>query len=96
MTIFDRLSTSPDKKLKGDEGANHPQKPSSGLLLAIVVICGGVILTPIVAIRSGYNVITSAVFATGKMEWKFEGKPPLPPFQQPLEGKPALPPSRQP
>ena len=96
MIIFDRLSTSPDKKLKGDEGANHPQKPSSGLLLAIVVICGGVILTPIVAIRSGYNVMTSAEVTSGKVVWTFDGKPPLPPFQQPLEGKPALPPSRQP
>ena len=83
MTIFQRVSTSPDKKLKGDEGANHPQKPSSGLLLAIVVICGGVILTLIVAIRSGYNVMTSAEVTSGKVCWKFEGKPMLPTLQKP-------------
>jgi len=83
MTIFQRVSTSPDKKLKGDEGANHPQKPSRGLLLAIVVICGGVILTLIVAIRSGYNVMTSAEVTSGKVGWKFEGKPMLPTLQKP-------------
>jgi|GEM_PF-3675534 len=83
MTIFHRVSTSPGKKLKASESTNHPQKPSSGLLLAIVVICGGVILTPIVAIRSGYNVTTSAEVTPVKVGWKFEGKPMLPTFQQP-------------
>jgi len=95
MTIFDWVNASRSQKLTADEGANHPQKSRLGLLLA-VVISGGLFLTPVVAICFGYNVITSAEFARGKGEWKFEGKPPLPPFQQPLEGKPALPPSRQP
>ena len=95
MTIFDWVNASRSKKSKADEGANHPQKSRLSLLLA-VVISGGLFLTPVVAICFGYNVMTSAEVTSGKVVWTFEGKPPLPPFQQPLEGKPALPPSRQP
>lgn len=75
------VNTSPDKKLKAD--VNHPQKSPNGLLLAIAFICGGVILTMNVAIRSGYNVTTSTKVTPVLLEWNFEGKPALPPSQQP-------------
>jgi len=83
MTIFHRVSTSPGKKLKASESTNHSQKPPNSLLLGIAFICGGVILTTNVAIRSGYNVMTSAEVTPGKVVWTFDGKPALPPSQQP-------------
>ena len=82
MTIFDRLSTSPDKKLKGEEGANPPQKTPYGHLWVLVAVVG-LLLTTVVAILSGYNVTTSAEVTLGKLSWSFEGKPALPPSQQP-------------
>ena len=82
MTIFQRVKASPNEKLKADEGANHPQKPPNGQHW-VLVFAVGLLLTPVVAILSGYNVTTSAEVTLGKLWWSFEGKPALPPSQQP-------------